>query len=443
MQAASVPTERETEPLSATSFGGSPKIPDEISSEGSISLPALIGHCEKVDASVSVESAFETFRQNSVEFLAVVDGKELVGMCSRHAINSLLGGRYGFSLWSRKPIVEHLVVQATRISVATAITEVLKQVSGREIDRFYDDILLVDEEGGLLGLISTDTLIKVQNALLLGNIRQLEKKEREIRRKNEQIESDLRMAMELQQAMMPKTEPHSLGVAGDTIRGPRFEHRYVAASLVGGDFFHILQLSDSVAGIFVCDVMGHGVRSALVTAMLRAFIESCQADAADPSLLMAHLNSEFTKILKQADTVLFATALYCVLDSEKCELRCSAAGHPCPIHVRTSAGTALPLNDVKGSAGPALGLFHTASYGNARFPLERGDWILLFTDGIEEATNDAGAQFGVDGLTEVIQAQIDHAPGEVLDRLLSKVDRFVGGSPLIDDVCLVAAELPI
>src|SRR5262249_19221098 len=152
---------------------------------------------------------------------------------------------------------------------------------------------------------------KVQNALLLANIGQLEKKEREIRQKNEQMESDLRMAMELQQAMMPKTEPHSLGRESKIVAGPRFEHRYVPASLVGGDFFHIIRLSESVASIFICDVMGHGVRSALVTAMLRALIEACGADAADPGKIMTQLNREFTKILKQTDTVLFATAFYC------------------------------------------------------------------------------------------------------------------------------------
>ena len=80
-------------------------------------------------------------------------------------------------------------------------------------------------------------MFKVQNALLGANISQLERKEREIREKNEQMESDLCMAMELQQAMMPKTE------APSPFAGPRFDHRYVAASLVGGDFFHIVRLS--------------------------------------------------------------------------------------------------------------------------------------------------------------------------------------------------------
>ena len=317
-------------------------------------------------------------------------------MCSRHAIDSLLGGRYGFSLWARKPIAKHVAAHETRIAVTAPITDVLQKVFARNPESIYDDVLLVDEDGKLLGLISTETLFKVQNALLLANISQLERKEREIREKNEQMESDLRMAMELQQAMMPKTGRHSLSTPEGNLSEPRFDHRYVAASLVGGDFFHTVRLSDSATGVFICDVMGHGVRSALITAMLRALIESCGGrSAANPSLLMTHLNSEFTKILRQTGTVLFATAFYCVLDLNKGELRYARAGHPYPFHVQRRAGVVSPLKSIEGVAGPALGLLDSARYGNSSVPLEPGDWVLLFTDGIEEAANKAGVQFGV------------------------------------------------
>ena len=414
----------------------------ELLSEGAIDLRTLIGHRETVSASDSVESVFDAFRQTTVEFLAIVDGDRLVGMCSRHAIDSLLGGRYGFSLWARKPIAKHVAAHETRIAVTTPITDVLQKVFARNPESIYDDVLLVDEDGKLLGLISTETLFKVQNALLLANISQLERKEREIREKNEQMESDLRMAMELQQAMMPKTGRHSPGTPESNLSEPRFDHRYVAASLVGGDFFHTVRLSDSATGVFICDVMGHGVRSALITAMLRALIESCGTDAANPSLLITHLNSEFTKILRQTGTVLFATAFYCVLDLNKGELRYSRAGHPYPFHVQRRAGVVSPLKSIEGVAGPALGLLDSARYGNSCVPLEPGDWVLLFTDGIEEAANKAGVQFGVPGLAGVLQANLGRPAGEVLDELLAEVARFADGAPFADDVCLVAAEVP-
>src|SRR5205823_5245328 len=84
-------------------------------------------------------------RHNGLEFLAIVDGERLIGMCSRHAIDSLLGGRYGFSLWARKPIAEHVAANETRIVVTSAITDVLREVFARDPENFYDDVLLVDE----------------------------------------------------------------------------------------------------------------------------------------------------------------------------------------------------------------------------------------------------------------------------------------------------------
>jgi phosphoserine phosphatase RsbU/P len=255
-------------------------------------------------------------------------------MCSRQEIAALLGGRYGFSLWARKPIREHLCKQETQIKVATPIGDVLHTVFARPDENFYDDVLLVDENGAFVGFIGTETLFKVQNALLLTNIRELKERDREIRHKNEQMETDLRMATELQQALMPSTYPV---IPTDAVVGAtrlRFYHRYLPATLMGGDFFHIARLSEDTAAICICDVMGHGVRAALITAMMRAMIETHAAQAADPGGLLTQLNSEFTGILKQTGTLVFVTVLYCVIDVRVGNARFARAGHPPPLHVR-------------------------------------------------------------------------------------------------------------
>jgi hypothetical protein len=166
----------------------------------SIDLRALVSHRTATQASASVESVAEIFKTESANFVAVLDDQRLVGMCSRQEISALLGGRYGFSLFARKPIGQHLCQQETRIKVAMPIGDVLRAVFARPDENFYDDVLLVDENGGFVGFIATETLFKVQNALLLTNIRDLEERDHEIRQKNEQMETDLRMATELQQA---------------------------------------------------------------------------------------------------------------------------------------------------------------------------------------------------------------------------------------------------
>src|SRR6478736_10273197 len=136
----------------------------------SIDLRALISHRSATPASASVESVAEIFKSGTVNFVAALDGQRLLGMCSRQETAALLGGRYGFSLWARKPIAEHLCKQETRIDVTMPIGDVLRAVFARPDENFYDDVLLVDESGGFLGFIATETLFKVQNALLLTNI---------------------------------------------------------------------------------------------------------------------------------------------------------------------------------------------------------------------------------------------------------------------------------
>jgi serine phosphatase RsbU (regulator of sigma subunit) len=388
-----------------------------------------------------MEAVFEIFKNGLVNFVAVLDGERLLGMCSRQETAALLGGRYGFSLWARKPIEQHLCKQETRIDVTMPIGDVLRAVFARPDKNFYDDVLLVDGKGGFLGFIATETLFKVQNALLLTNIRELEERDRVIRRKNEQMETDLRMATELQQALMPNVYPSFSAGPNQASPGLRFYHRYIPASMMSGDFFHIARLTDDTAGICICDVMGHGVRAALITAMLRALIETHAAEAADPGRFLTELNREFTKILKQTGTLVFATVLYCVINIRKREARFGRAGHPAPLLARRTAGEVGTVASGAGSSGPAMGLIPNARFKTSETKLAPGDFLLFFTDGVVEIENREGRDFGVEGLRKSIRSNLDQPTESLLKATISDVYDFAGSTVLTDDACLVVAEL--
>jgi phosphoserine phosphatase RsbU/P len=353
----------------------------------------------------------------------------------------LLGGRYGFSLWARKPIGQHLCKQETRITVAMPIGDVLRAVFARPDENFYDDVLLVDESGGFLGFIATEMLFKVQNALLLTNIRELEQRDRVIRRKNEQMETDLRMATELQQALMPNVYPSFPASSSQGQTRLRFYHRYLPASMLGGDFFHIARLSDDAAGICICDVMGHGVRAALITAMLRALIETHAAEAADPGRFLTELNSEFTRILKQTGTLVFATVLYCVINIRERDARFARAGHPAPLHVRRTANEVGAVALGEGSSGPAMGLIPNAQFKTSEAKLSPGDFLLFFTDGVIEVEDKRDRDFGIEGLQQSIRSNMHQPTESLLEAIISDVYNFAGSKVLTDDACLVVAEL--
>jgi sigma-B regulation protein RsbU (phosphoserine phosphatase) len=406
----------------------------------SIDLRALVSHRTATQSVASMESVSEIFKNGIANFVAILDGERLLGMCSRQETAALLGGRYGFSLWARKPIGQHLCKQETRIKITMPIGDVLRAVFARPDKNFYDDVLLVDESGGFLGFIATETLFKVQNALLLTNIREVEERDRVIRSRNEQMETDLRMARELQQALMPNAYP-SFPSNSKRVTELHFYHRYLPASMMSGDFFHIARLADHTAGICICDVMGHGVRAALITAMLRALIETHAVEAADPGRFLTELNGEFTRIMKQTGTLVFATVLYCVINIRERRAGFARAGHPAPLRVRRTAGEVQTVASGEGSSGPAMGLIPNARFNTTEAEFAPGDFLLFFTDGVIEVENKVGGDFGIEGLRQSIRSNLHQPTESLIEAIIGDVYRFADSKVLTDDACLVGAEM--
>jgi len=263
----------------------------------------------------------------------------------------------------------------------------------------------------------------------------------EIARYDAQNRADLELARQLQHSLLPDAYPafpRSASIAESCFR---FSHRFYPATELAGDFFSILPLSDYCAGIFICDVMGHGVRSALVTAMVRALVDQTALAATGPGEFLGEMNRRLSALLKPAGGPMFATAAYLAVDALTRRVRYASAGHPPALHLRRTLGEVEPLR-VPPPPGPALGLFPNAAYATGEAPLAEGDVILLFTDGLYEVP-------GVDGLEEYGQERLVAAarhyrhlpPAELCDALIGSVRDFAGGTPFADDICLLSLEV--
>ena len=268
----------------------------------------------------------------------------------------------------------------------------------------------------------------------------LAERTRQLQQKTQQMEEELKMARELQLAMLPQTLP-------DATRGPRaraleFFSFYFPSGAVSGDFFDIVELADSKVGVFICDVMGHDVRAALITAMMRALVEDLSALATEPGHLLAQINHGLVGIFNQTGTTMYATAFYLIADVARGEVRYASAAHPAPLHLRRREGTVARLApDAGGRTGPALGLFEQAEYPTCTRPLAEGDLIALFTDGLIEAESPAHGHFSEAGLTDVLRSRA-HLPGnEICRALIEESQRFSGRTDFEDDVCLVGMEV--
>ena len=263
----------------------------------------------------------------------------------------------------------------------------------------------------------------------------------QLARYHAQTRADLEMARHLQQSLLPDTYPafpRSASAAESTLR---FCHRFCPAAELAGDFFSVLPLSDTRAGVFLCDVMGHGVRSALVTAMVRALLNNAAPRAADPGQFLSKMNRRLGGLLKPADSPMFATAFYLVADVAAGRLRYATAGHPPPLHLQRRAGQAAPLH-VPPRAGPALGLFGDAAYVTSECPLAAGDVILLFTDGLLEVTGAGGQEeYGQQRLLAAARQSINLPLPDLCDALMAGVRSFAGGAAFEDDVCLLSLEV--
>ncbi|MDD5199008.1 MAG: SpoIIE family protein phosphatase [Terrimicrobiaceae bacterium] len=373
--------------------------------------------------------------------MAVLDGERVLGVCSRHEIGMRLGARYGFPLFSQKPVRDYLSPAPVCVREDLPISAVLENVFSRTSESFYDDIVLLDGDGAFLGLIHVHTLVRLQTQFLRENIGQLEAQQRVIREKNQQMEEELVMAREIQLAMLPQGRLVFPPNAPPGADGIRFAHLYRPAGSVGGDFVHVVPISEHSVGIFISDVMGHGVRSALVTAMLRAMVEDAGAACTEPGLLLAQLNRALAAIIRQAGEMMYATAFYLVADSRAGTVRYATAGHLGPVRLNRRSGAVEQLVCPRGVGGPGLCIFENAAYGTAETALEGDDVILLFTDGLIEASDAEGELFGAERVCEALQRCARQDVAAIIDSVLAEAEQFAGGNAFEDDVCLAGVHV--
>jgi sigma-B regulation protein RsbU (phosphoserine phosphatase) len=265
--------------------------------------------------------------------------------------------------------------------------------------------------------------------------------EAEVEAKTAVIREDLEIAREFQNALMPSgyAEFPPERVADPLRLG--FAHFYQPASTVGGDFFDLIELDEHRTGVLIADVMGHGARSALVTAILRALVRNHVGSAGDPGKFLGILNRELHEVIERSRQTLFVTAFFMVLDTFEGRVTWAAAGHPAPLRARR--GTGNPPQPLWSGARRqlALGLTAEASYETAGSPIRSGDVFLLYTDGVVEAENPAGKDFGQQRLSAAFDESLDGPLAAMPAKIICEVVSFQKRRHHDDDVCVVAVEV--
>ncbi|MEI6788087.1 MAG: SpoIIE family protein phosphatase [bacterium] len=263
----------------------------------------------------------------------------------------------------------------------------------------------------------------------------------QLRIRNSEMEADLDMAREVQLALLPRAVPVFPRGAPTEESLLKFNHFYRPSTALGGDFFHILPISDHQAGLFVCDVMGHGMRAALITAIIRSMMEELKPLATNPGQFLSRMNREFMTILRDAQEFIFVSASYVLFDLHARRLTFSDAGHPNPLLINRIRRTVAPLRTSQEPLGPALGILDKHVYQTTELPLESGDGVLIYTDGITEVEGANREEYGTERLYASAQRHLDSSPGLLLPAMVADAESFATTSGFDDDVCLVIAEV--
>jgi sigma-B regulation protein RsbU (phosphoserine phosphatase) len=221
-----------------------------------------------------------------------------------------------------------------------------------------------------------------------------------------EIQQELELARRMQLSILPSAFPdsHAFRVAA----------KYVPMTSVAGDLYDYLLADDSHAGLLIADVSGHGVPAALIASMVKMAAISQRTRAAQPAQLLAGMNAALCGNTQGQ----YVTAAYVYLDAEKREMRYSAAGHPAMLLLRNGVVTEISEN------GMLLAAVEGAVYSNKTLALERGDRLLLYTDGLVEARNADGKLFGDGSLMAALKKSAKLAPSEAIDQMVDAVQRW-------------------
>jgi sigma-B regulation protein RsbU (phosphoserine phosphatase) len=239
-------------------------------------------------------------------------------------------------------------------------------------------------------------------------------------REYSELQQELDLARRMQLSILPAAFPPSQSF--------RVAAKYVPMTSVAGDLYDFLVANDRQAGLLIADVSGHGVPAALIASMVKMAATAQRAQAAHPAALLEGMNAALCGNTQGQ----YVTAAYAYLDAQSRQLHYSAAGHPAMMLLRDGRVTEIAQN------GMILSAVDAATYDTRTLPIEPGDRLLLYTDGLIEARNADGKLFGEESLAVEFKSTIGLLPAQAADHLIAAVQRWARSQD--DDLTVLVCD---
>jgi serine phosphatase RsbU (regulator of sigma subunit) len=241
------------------------------------------------------------------------------------------------------------------------------------------------------------------------------------------LQRELAIGRKMQLLLLPQSTPQ--------ISGWQFATHYESAWQVGGDFYDFIKIEDDPHKLclVIADVTGKGVPAALYMAVARTLIRAETEKGHSAAYVLQRVNE---LILSDNRSPLFLSALYAILDVDSGVLRYASAGHNPPFCLRRASGDVeeLPVH------GYLLGAFRDVSFSEEETLLAVGDALVLYTDGVNEARDAEGRFFGEERLKAAVAAAGDCSAEEIVQAIVSAVDKFTASVAQADDLTILVAK---
>lgn len=246
----------------------------------------------------------------------------------------------------------------------------------------------------------------------------------------ERLRKSLFLAREVQQNLLPQCPPlvEGLDIAG----------RAIFCDETGGDFFDFLDMSSRGSGklgLVVADVSDHGLQAALLMVSVRAYLRHHAYHNEPLSDIMADVNSHLCQDVK--DSGHFITLFLCELDQKEKRIHWIRAGHDPALLYNRHTGR---FKELVGKGAP-LGVSRRAEFEEGTLPIVPGQILVMMTDGVWEARNPQGLQFGKDRLKNIIQSRSDARAEEIIQAVVDELEDFTGAPDQGDDVTLLVVKV--
>ncbi len=274
-----------------------------------------------------------------------------------------------------------------------------------------------------------EVMAKVESAFrIISMQKEIKRQNVELTRFQDRMTAELALAARLQLGLLPQ-------IPGQADR-LRYTHRYLPAEGIGGDIYAIQTLPDRSAAFMIADVSGHGVTAALISAMIKTFFESQVRFGRSPLAWAQAMNRDLARSTLSEQ---FATAFLARLDPAENTMQYVSAGHPAPLRIHQGAGGGRKHLSILGGKGNMLGIDEDLPFLEQTAPLEAGDRLIFYTDGLVEAEREDRQYLGEQGLLEIC-VDLPGDAEQAADLIIQEVTAFSQPAPFSDDVTLVVLD---